>query len=99
MAVFTFDLSAEDRATLEAHRIRMGARSHAEALRRLIRGDAAGSVPPSQAIPPGMVLVPREPTPEMLADDAVWANALAEDAAGVWAAMIGVFERAAATNP
>lgn len=32
------------------------------------------------------VLVPRTPTKEML--DAAWASALAEDAAGVWAAMI-----------
>jgi hypothetical protein len=33
-----------------------------------------------------IVLVPRNPTPEML--DAAWADALAEDAAGVWEAMI-----------
>jgi hypothetical protein len=37
------------------------------------------------------VLVPRVPTREML--DAAWADALAEDAAGVWAEMIGVAER------
>ncbi len=33
-----------------------------------------------------MILVPRRPTKEML--EAAWADALAEDAAGVWAAMI-----------
>ncbi|MDE2329985.1 MAG: hypothetical protein KGK16_04290 [Bradyrhizobium sp.] len=33
-----------------------------------------------------MVLVPRIPTKEML--DAAWADALAEDAAGVWHSMI-----------
>ena len=33
-----------------------------------------------------MVLVPRRPTPEMI--DAAWADALAEDAGGVWKAMI-----------
>lgn len=32
------------------------------------------------------VLVPRHPTREML--DAAWASALAEDAEGVWVAMI-----------
>lgn len=35
----------------------------------------------------------REPTPSMLSDDAVWAEALAENAAGVWRAMIAVLER------
>jgi hypothetical protein len=34
----------------------------------------------------GMVLVPRIPTKEML--EAAWADALAEDAKGVWKAMI-----------
>jgi hypothetical protein len=33
-----------------------------------------------------MVLVPRKPTAEML--KAAWADALAEDAAGVWSSMI-----------
>lgn len=36
------------------------------------------------------VLVPRNPTKEML--DAAWADALAEDAAGVWASMIEEYE-------
>jgi hypothetical protein len=36
------------------------------------------------------VLVPRVPTPLML--EAAWANALAEDAAGVWVAMIRAWE-------
>ncbi len=35
---------------------------------------------------PEMILVPRTPTKEML--EAAWAEALAEDAAGVWKAMI-----------
>jgi hypothetical protein len=38
MGRMIFDLTDEDRALLEAHRIRMGKRSHAEALRALIRG-------------------------------------------------------------
>jgi len=33
-----------------------------------------------------LVLVPRHPTKEMM--EAAWADALAEDAAGVWKAMI-----------
>ena len=33
-----------------------------------------------------MVLVPRNPTKEMI--DAAWADALGEDAAGVWKSMI-----------
>lgn len=33
-----FDLTDEDRAALEAHRVRLGCRSHAETLRALIRG-------------------------------------------------------------
>jgi hypothetical protein len=36
------------------------------------------------------VLVPRKPTPEML--KAAWADALAEDAAGVWKSMIEEYE-------
>jgi hypothetical protein len=39
----------------------------------------------------GYAVVPRVPTREML--DAAWADALAEDAAGVWAAMIEAAER------
>jgi len=38
----------------------------------------------------GYVCVPREPTKDML--DAAWADALAEDAIGVWSTMIGVSE-------
>jgi hypothetical protein len=34
-----FDLTDDDRQALEAHRIRLGLRSHAEALRSLIRGE------------------------------------------------------------
>jgi hypothetical protein len=34
-----FDLTDEDRAALEAHRVRLGCRSHAETLRWLIRGE------------------------------------------------------------
>jgi hypothetical protein len=37
-----------------------------------------------------MVLVPRMPTKQML--DAAWADALAEDASGVWRAMIEEWE-------
>ncbi len=37
-----------------------------------------------------MVLVPRKPTAEMI--EAAWASALAEDALGVWEAMIENFE-------
>lgn len=37
-----------------------------------------------------MVMVPRKPTKEML--DAAWASALAEDAEGVWDAMIAQHE-------
>ena len=37
-----------------------------------------------------MVLVPRVPTKEML--DAAWADALGEDAAGVWTSMIVQWE-------
>ena len=36
-----------------------------------------------------MILVPRKPTAEML--EAAWADALAEDAAGVWEAMIQAY--------
>jgi hypothetical protein len=36
-----------------------------------------------------MVLVPRCPTKEMI--EAAWADALAEDAAGVWKSMIAAF--------
>jgi hypothetical protein len=35
----------------------------------------------------GYVIVPREPTKSMI--EAAWADALAEDAAGVWREMIG----------
>jgi len=38
-----------------------------------------------------LVLVPRKPTKEML--DAAWAYEFAEDAAGVWAAMIEQYEK------
>ena len=37
------------------------------------------------------ILVPRNPTPEML--EAAWASALAEDAGGVWLSMIEEFEK------
>lgn len=37
-----------------------------------------------------MVLVPRNPTKEMI--EAAWAEATAEDAAGVWRAMIEKWE-------
>lgn len=37
-------------------------------------------------VEPEMVLVPRNPTKAML--DAAWADALGEDAAGVWQSMI-----------
>jgi hypothetical protein len=40
--------------------------------------------------PEEYILVPRNPTREML--DAAWADALAEDAAGVWASMIQAHE-------
>lgn len=40
MARFIFELTDDERALLEAHRIRLGLRSHAETLRALIRGDA-----------------------------------------------------------
>ena len=39
MSRMIFDLTDEDRQALEAHRIRLGLRSHAEALRALIRGE------------------------------------------------------------
>lgn len=39
MSRFIFDLTDEDRGALEAHRVRLGLRSHAETLRWLIRGD------------------------------------------------------------
>lgn len=39
---------------------------------------------------PEFVLVPRVPTKEML--QSAWAEALAEDAAGVWSAMIERYE-------
>jgi hypothetical protein len=38
------------------------------------------------------ILVPRKPTKEML--EAAWADALGEDAAGVWKAMIDNWESA-----
>lgn len=38
---------------------------------------------------PEMVLVPRKPTKEML--EAAWADALAEDAEGVWKSMIEAY--------
>jgi len=41
------------------------------------------------------VVVPREPTLAML--NAAWADALAEDAAGVWKAMIENYENSAPT--
>jgi hypothetical protein len=44
----------------------------------------------------GMVLVPREPTKEML--EAAWADALAEDAAGVWRAMIAAYGQSTVTR-
>lgn len=37
MGRLIFDLTDEDRAALEAHRVRLGLRSHAETLRVLIR--------------------------------------------------------------
>jgi hypothetical protein len=37
-----------------------------------------------------LLLVPRNPTKEMI--DAAWADALAEDAVGVWRAMIECWE-------
>jgi len=49
MAVFTIDLTPEDRALLEAHRVRLGARSHADAVRLLIRG--SDGVPATDARP------------------------------------------------
>jgi hypothetical protein len=39
-----------------------------------------------------MILVPRNPTKEML--EAAWADALAEDAKGVWESMIEAWELA-----
>lgn len=48
MARMIFDLTDDDKAALEAHRIRLGLRSHAETLRRLIRGEegeAAAATP------------------------------------------------------
>lgn len=39
----------------------------------------------------GFVIVPIEPTPEML--KAAWADALAEDAGGVWREMIEIASR------
>lgn len=39
MGRMIFDLTDEDRAALEAHRVRLGCRSHAGTLRALIRGN------------------------------------------------------------
>jgi hypothetical protein len=51
MALFNFELSVADRALLEAHRQKLGARSAADAIRYLIRGwtgpaDEAEDAPP-----------------------------------------------------
>jgi hypothetical protein len=43
----------------------------------------------------GYVLVPRVPTKAML--DAAWAEALAEDAAGVWREMVEQYEESVST--
>lgn len=42
------------------------------------------------------ILVPRQPTKEML--DAAWPSALAEDAGGVWKDMIEAYERGLASE-
>lgn len=39
MKLFTVKLTDEEREALEAHRVRLGLRSHAETVRALIRGD------------------------------------------------------------
>jgi hypothetical protein len=39
MARFILTLTDEQRAKVEAHRVRLGARSHADAIRKLIDGD------------------------------------------------------------
>ena len=40
----------------------------------------------------GMVVVPREPTEAMINDEGTWAYQTAEDAAGVYRAMIAAYE-------
>lgn len=42
------------------------------------------------------ILVPRKPTKEML--EAAWADALSEDAAGVWQSMIEEYEKGYVNN-
>lgn len=49
MGRMIFDLTDDDREALEAHRIRLGLRSHAETLRALIRGPGGE---PAMAAPP-----------------------------------------------
>ena len=44
-----------------------------------------------------LVLVPRKPTQEML--KAAWADALAEDAEGVWNSMIEAYENSRKDKP
>jgi hypothetical protein len=44
MGRMIFALTDEDRAALEAHRVRLGLRSHAETLRALIRSGASEPV-------------------------------------------------------
>lgn len=65
-----FDLTDNDRLLLEAHRIRLGCRSHAEVLRALIRGDgheyAVATPAPKPSFSPGRsktVLVRSETKP------------------------------------
>lgn len=52
MGRMIFDLTDEDRGALEALRIKMGLRSHAETLRALIRGGDGGAPAPASPAAP-----------------------------------------------
>jgi hypothetical protein len=62
MALFNFELSLSDRALLEVHRIRMGARSSADALRYLIRGWNGPAAAEVEALPDVRDQAPIPPT-------------------------------------
>lgn len=52
----------------------------------MTKDDETGNANPRQGGNSEMILVPRLPTKAML--EAAWADAMAEDAAGVWKSMI-----------
>ena len=79
----------------------LGATSYARTIAPLIHGWIAGiperRTQKGQAVTDELVLVPRKPTQEML--KAAWADALAEDAEGVWNSMIEAYENSRKDKP